>query len=103
MQAMPLHPYPAPHPSPGMPRFRGDWVDAAVVLGHGTIRVDTAEQGHILLPEDFETLSAALRMPAAGRSAVQFNAALGMLLVPGGHDRVGRSFFPVRPAGAQTG
>lgn len=114
MQALLQHPSATPHPPHGLPRFSGDWVDASVILGHGTIRVDTADQGHILIPKDFETLVGALDVSAAGhparswpgagagRSAVQFNAALGMLLVPGGHDRVGRSFFPVRPAGAST-
>ncbi|MBM6621786.1 hypothetical protein JTF08_09215 [Micrococcaceae bacterium RIT802] len=101
MQALLHHTTDHPHPSPGTPRFAGDWVDAAVVLGHGTMRVDTGEQGHILIPEDFGTLRDALA-PSGSLAGVQFNAALGMLLVPGGHDRAGRSFFAVRPAGAST-
>lgn len=110
MTALLQHQFDHPAPLHGVPRFTGDWVDAAVVLGHGTIRVDTAERGLILIPDDFETLKAALApariaagpRPAGARRGVQFNEALGVLLVPGGHDRAGRSFFPVRPAGAST-
>lgn len=102
MQALLHHTTDAPAPSTGTPRFAGDWVDAAVVLGHGTIRVDTAAGGHILIPDDFAALRAALPpaapRQAAGQPTVQFNQALGMLLVPGGHHRAGRSFFPVHPA-----
>ncbi|WP_372698426.1 hypothetical protein [Arthrobacter sp. JSM 101049] len=91
-----------PEPPHGSQRFDGDWVDAAVVLGEGTIRVDAAGRGHHLIAEDFAALRAALApvapRQAAGTSTVQFNQALGMLLVPGGHHRAGRSFFPVHPA-----
>lgn len=113
MSALLQHTTTPTHHSPGAARFSGDWVDAAVVLGRGTIRVDTFDQGHLLVPEDFATLRAALTGPEAdartvrpaarpARPGVQFNAALGMLLVPGGHGRAGRSFFPVHPAGAAT-
>lgn len=112
MTALLQHTTERPHPSPGIQRFAGDWVDAVVVLGHGTIRVDAGNEGHILIPEDFETLREALavpepteRRPRRGpgpvvRPGVQFNAALGILLVPGGHDRAGRSFFRVSRAGS---
>ena len=104
MQALLPHTPDHPHPSTGTPRFTGDWVETVVVLEHGRIRVDTAEGMHLLIPEDFETLEQALavaggvRCGTGARTGVQYNQTLGRLLVPGGHERAGRSFFAVRPA-----
>lgn len=104
MQALLPHTPDHPHPSTGTPRFTGDWVEAAVVLEHGGIRVDTAEGTRLLIAEDFETLDQALAVAGpvgrgtGARTGVQYNQTLGQLLVPGGHERAGRSFFAVRPA-----
>lgn len=104
MQALLPHTPDHPHPAPGIPRFAGDWVDAAVVLEQGRIRVETAVGEHLLIPGDYETLSRALSVTGragrgwGARTGVQYNQTLGRLLVPGGHERAGRSFFTVRSA-----
>ncbi|MGO2005470.1 MULTISPECIES: hypothetical protein [Micrococcaceae] len=106
-----LHSPNAPAIHRGVPRFSGDWVDAAVVLGHGTVRIDTFDRGYILMTDDFQSLRHALGPTrtlrttggsASGRAGVQFNAQFNMLLVPGGHARAGRSFFPLHPAPSTT-
>ncbi len=100
-----------PAPTRGAPRFTGDWVDAVVVLGNGTVRIDTRDRGYILISDDFSSLRDALwppreAIPAGGggrrRTGVQFNEQLKVLLVPGGHERAGRSFFPLHPAPSAT-
>lgn len=100
-----------PAPPRGAPRFTGDWVDVVVVLGNGTVRIDTRDRGYILISDDFSSLSEALSPPRAAvtasggaslRTGVQFNEQLKVLLVPGGQERAGRSFFPLHPAPSAT-
>ena len=111
MPALLQHSSPAPTDPRGASRFSGDWVDAVVVLGHGTVHIDTHERGYLLISDDFTNLRQALWPPRAAvasaggdrrRSGVQFNEQLQVLLVPGGHERAGRSFFPLHPAPSPT-
>ena len=102
-------PHPTRLPSPhlqvpeqaGEPRFRGDWIDARLVLGRGTVRVLAGGLDRTLVPDDFRALAASV--PEGGRARVQFNPDLGRLLVPGGHARGGRSFFRLAPAVSRGG
>ncbi|MDN5754450.1 MAG: hypothetical protein ACTHWW_07015 [Arthrobacter sp.] len=94
---------PAAPPAHAAPRFSGDWVDAVVVLGNGTVRIDTRDRGYLLLSDDFTSLREALSPPREAitdgqRTGVQFNEQLKVLLVPGGHERAGRSFFHLHAA-----
>ncbi|MGP5731645.1 hypothetical protein [Arthrobacter rhombi] len=112
MPALLQHSTHTPTDPRGAPRFSGDWVDAVVVLGNETVSIDTHERGYLLISDDFTSLSQALGPPRAvvaadrggtrRRSGVQFNEQLNMLLVPGGHERAGRSFFPLHPAPSPT-
>lgn len=79
------------------PRFPGDWVDAMLYLGHGTVRITGRDVDRILLVDDFEALRRAV--PQGSPAMVQINPDLGRMLVPGGHARAGRSFFTLSSAG----
>jgi hypothetical protein len=82
------------------PRFANDWIPATLRLGHGTVHVGSGALDWILVPDDFEALERAVGRQ--GRTEVEWNPDLGRLLVPGGHERTGRSFFTLRPAGVSA-
>lgn len=80
-------------PSPGAPRFAGDWIEAWLRLcpDSSTVHLGTSDMDWILPASDIGALASALE--GASGAAVQFNPDAGLVLVPGAHERLGSSFF----------
>ena len=75
------------------PRFANDWIGAVLRLcpERRMVRIAAGTLEWLLAAADFDTLAEAAG--GVGPLAVEWNPDLGQVLVPGGHQRGGASFF----------
>lgn len=91
------HTYTAPAAAANpLPRFAGDWISAWLDFDPGTGLLQLGAGPNEWLLEALSPDKLAAALDGRGPAEVQFNPELRVLLLPGGYESAGTSFFRLR-------